>query len=177
MDIPEASAARTHIKARHTMVSIRRVSFFWPYIIAELHVENQVYGRHTLPGKVAGCATFYHHSETSFWLDMTLRARERSIGLRSGAQDCTNYLEKGNRELFPGVRLGSAPVTDERPYAKLSRTTIARVILRNADGQVRMIAPNHGFLESDQVFHLSTDGYRISEITDRWLAQDSCTQQ
>lgn len=165
---------REHIiQALYSIVSIKRVSFFWPYIIAELHVDDRVYGRHTLPGKVAGCSTFYHHSETSFWHDMTLRTRERLIDPKSGVQDCTNYLENGNCELCPGVRLESAPVTDEGPYTTLSRTTTAGVMLRNTDGQVRMSASNHGFPESDQVFHPSTDGCRIGEVTERWLAQDT----
>lgn len=164
---------REHIiKALHTLVSIRRVSFFWPYIIAELHVDDRLYGKHTLPGKVAGCAVFYHHKEASFWQDMTCKIRERLIDPGSGAQDSTNYLENGNGELSPGVRLESAPVTDEGPYATLSRTTTAGVMLRNIDGQVRMTVSNHGFPESDQVFHPSTDGCRIGEITERWLAQD-----
>lgn len=50
---------REHIiKALHTLVSVKRISFFWPYIIAELHVDDRVYGKHTLPGKVAGCTNF-----------------------------------------------------------------------------------------------------------------------
>ena len=32
---------------------------------------------------------------------------------------------------------------------------------------------NHGFPGSDQVFHPSTDGCRIGEITEGWLAQDT----
>lgn len=50
---------REHIiKALHTLVSIRRISFFWPYVIAELHVDDRVYGKHTLPGKVADVRYF-----------------------------------------------------------------------------------------------------------------------
>lgn len=164
---------REHIiKALHTLVSVKRINFFWPYIIAELYVDGRVYRKHTLPGKVAGCTTFYHHKEASYWHDMNPRTRERLIDPGSGAQDSTNYLENGNRELSPGVRLESAPVTDEGPYATSSWTTTAGVMLRNIDGQVRMTVSNHGFPKSDEVFHPSTDGCRIGEITERWLPQD-----
>ena len=105
---------------------------------------------------------------------MNLRTRERLIDPGSGAQDSTNYLENGNRELSPGVRLESASVvTDENPYATSSRTSTAGVMLRNIDGQVRMTVSNHAFPKSDEVFHPSTTGgCRIGEITERCLPQE-----
>lgn len=63
-------------------------------------------------------------------------------------------------------------MTDEGPHATSSWTTTAGVMLRNINGQVRMTVSNHGFPKSDEVFHPSTDGGRIGEITERWLPQD-----
>lgn len=54
-------------------------------------------------------------------------------------QDTTNSLTESNRDLTPGVRVESASFTDEGPYATVKCPTTAGVVLRNPNGQVRVL--------------------------------------
>ncbi|MCJ1462977.1 hypothetical protein MMC07_001581 [Pseudocyphellaria aurata] len=170
--IPTYNQQEDILRALHTCMNLKAVNFVWPYIVVELHVDERVYTKHSLPGRVAGCTTVYHRSEIAFWQDMEPRPRDRLINPNSSVQDTTNYLEKSSCDLTPGVRVESAPFTDEGPYATESCTSTAGVILRNSDGQVKLTVANHGFRQSNAVFHPTTNDCRIGEITERWPAQD-----
>lgn len=170
--IPTRKQQEDVLRVLHTLMNLKRVSFLWPYIIVELHVDDRAYSTHSLPGRIASCTTVYHHCDIPFWQDMTPRTRERLIDPKSGVQDTTNYLEDGSRDLTPGVRVESAPFTDTGPYATVSCSTTAGVALRHPDGQVRVTVANHGFPQSNVVFHPTTSGCRIGEITERWPVQD-----
>lgn len=153
------------------MMNIKRLNFVWPYIIVELYMDDRVYATHSLPGRIAGCTTLYHRSELTYWQDRKPRTRERLIDPKLGIQDTTNYLEESGRSLTPGVRVSSAPLINQG-HAIISRSTTAGVVLRNAEGQVRLTVANHGFLESEEVFHPTTNDFKIGEISERWPAQD-----
>lgn len=170
--LPTSNQQREIINALSNLMNVKAVNFFWPYLIVELDMDAVIYQNHSLPGRVAGFTTIYHRSVNSIWHEMELRTRQRVIDPTSGVQDTTNYLEQGDYTLRPGVRVSSAPGTDEGPYATESYSTTAGVLLRNSDGRVRMTVANHGFPASTQVFHPSIGGSRIGEIDERWLAQD-----
>lgn len=170
--IPTCNQQEDILRVLHTCMNLKAVNFLWPYIIVELYVDERVYANHSLPGRVAGCTTVYHRSDVTFWQGMEPRTRERLINPNSSVQDTTNYLEKSCRDLTPGVRVESAPFTDEGPYATVSYSSTAGVFLRNPDGQVKLTVANHDFRQSNAVFHPTTSGCRIGEITERWPAQD-----
>lgn len=169
--IPTRKQQEHVLEVLSPMMDIKRLNFVWPYIIVELYMNDRVYATHSLPGRVAGCTTIYHRSELTYWQGMEQRPRERLIDPRLGIQDTTNYLEESSRSLTPGVRVSSAPLTTESSAIK-SRSTTAGVVLRNPEGQVRLTVANHGFLESDEVFHPTTHDFRIGQIRERWPAQD-----
>ena len=169
--IPTRKQQEHVLEVLNPMMNIKRLNFVWPYIIVELYMDDRVYATHSLPGRIAGCTTLYHRSELTYWQDMKPRTREILIDPKLGIQDTTNYLEESSQSLTPGVRVSSAPLTNQG-YAIISRSTTAGVVLRNHEGQVRLTVANHGFLESEEVFHPTTNDFRIGEISERWPAQD-----
>ncbi len=169
--IPTRKQQEHVLEVLNPMMNIKRLNFVWPYIIVELYMDDRVYATHSLPGRIAGCTTLYHRSELTYWQDRKPRTRERLIDPKLGIQDTTNYLEESGRSLTPGVRVSSAPLTNQG-HAIISRSTTAGVVLRNAEGQVRLTVANHGFLESEEVFHPTTNDFKIGEISERWPAQD-----
>lgn len=170
--IPTSTQQEDILHALSTLMNAKAVNLWWPYMIVELHVDDVVYENHSLPGRVAGFTTIYHRSDNCIWHDIELRTRQRLIDPISGIQDTTNYLQEGDYNLTPGVRVSSAPGTEEGLYDMESYSTTAGILLRNSDGRMRMTVANHGFPRSSQVFHPITGGSRIGEITERWPAQD-----
>jgi hypothetical protein len=170
--IPSRQQQEHVLEVLSPMMNIKRLNFTWPYIIVELHTDDRAYGRYSLPGRVAGCTTLYHQSELSYWQDIKNQPRARFIDPQSGIHDTTNYLsESSSGSLSPGVGVSAGPSTDQ-DQADISRSTTAGVLLRNPDGRVRLTVANQGFIESDEVFHPTTHGLRIGEISERRPAQD-----
>lgn len=71
-----------------------------------------------------------------------------------------------------GSTSGLCHFTDKGSYAVVSCSTTAGVTLRNSNGQVRVTVENHGFLQSDIVFHSTTSGNKIGKTAGRWPIQD-----
>ncbi len=58
-------------------------------------------------------------------------------------------------------------ITDIGPYAQVSMSTTAGLLLRDNHGHQRLTVSNHGFLHSDEVFHPSQSGTQIVEVDER----------
>jgi hypothetical protein len=166
------------VKALCELANVHAVNFYSPFIFVELHSNNgEIYEAHSLPGRVAGHVTLYHHIGAPFWKEMVNQAHERLIdpsqGTASGTrqEDNTDYLLATNA-LHPGVRLESSTTTEQGAYAESSRSTTAGALLRGPSGQIRMTAANHGFLNSDEVYHPTNSGTRIGDIDERWKIHD-----
>lgn len=80
----------------------------------------------------------------------------------NNVQDTTNYLDRdtGRNYLSPGVRIeGSA----------MART--CGVMLKK-ENEMRVTAANHGFLDTDEVWHPDGNGHCIGKIKERYPAED-----
>lgn len=162
---PTPDQVEVIVNALCDLADVKALSFYDYYLIVELEYTDRTYQPNSLPGRVAGLTTFYHHSEEPYWRGCTNQARVRIIDpkLDADAQDTTNYISEVGH-ICPGVRLSSAPGTDGGGYTTTARSTSAGVLLRNSSEQIRMTAANHGFVQSDEVYHPSENGYRLGLI-------------
>ena len=158
------------------LASIQATNFTGVFIQVELKNDGRTYNRHSLPGRVGGISTLYHLDSESFWSKMTDYALTRLIDpsdeLQAGG-DRSNYLQHGLGVLQPDVCLGPSPTTAAGTYADSRMCTSAGVCLRDSRGIIVITAANHGFMDSDEVFHPTTvTGEKIGDICERWPAQD-----
>ncbi|MCJ1484217.1 hypothetical protein MMC06_004385 [Schaereria dolodes] len=147
-----------------------RVFILHPFIIIELqHDDGRVYSKWSLPRRVAGLSAVYHHDSTRIFQNAYLLVRERLITQPDCAWDDGDYLTTYN-ELYPGVKVESALITDQGPYATLAVASSTGALLRDSHGNQRLTTANHGFLNSNEVYHPFHTGCRIGEIDERWEA-------
>ena len=160
------------------LANIQAINFTGAFIHVELKHDGRTYQRHSLPGRVGGTSTLYHLGSEGFWSNMTDHALTRLIDPSNELQaelggDRSNYLQHGLGVLQPGVCLGSSPTTTAGTYTDSRMCTSAGVRLRDSAGNIVVAAANHGFMDSDEVYHPTTiTGEKIGDICERWPAQD-----
>ena len=143
-----------------------------PYIIVKLqHDDGRVYGKWSLPRRIAGFSAVYHHNSTGVFKTAYILGREGLITPTDHAWDDGDYLTKYH-ELYPGVKVESALVSNEGACAKMATATSFGALLRDNHGNQRLTTTNHGFPNSQEVYHPSHTGRRIGEIDERWEALD-----
>ncbi|KAM5442804.1 hypothetical protein MferCBS31731_002190 [Microsporum ferrugineum] len=161
------------------LCNVKAINWYGYHCYVELHTnDGRSYDRHSLPGRVAGKMTTYHHSDSSFWDDMKPLALTRRIDPQAfttapALQDRTNYLLEGSGILQPGVRIASSLDSDNEKSADHELTTSCGIRLRHSSGQVIVTVANHGVQHSQKVSHPSTtNGSKIGDIIERWEAQN-----
>ena len=159
-------------EALDELVAIKAVNFIAPIIIVEIKADDgRTYGQRSLPGKIAGRMALYHHGEKPFW-GLAKQGKERIIQPSDTTEDITNY-QQACQTLCPGVRVESGVTARNGGYLDATMSSTAGALLRSSEGQ-RTTVSNHGFLESDEVFHPSSrhGGTCIGRITERFEALD-----
>ncbi len=166
------------LEALGALANIRRINFLQRMIVVELHHDD---GRHyairSLPGKVAGVTTTYHHDSKPFFSHMKNHVRERLLdpgacldGPSIGAlpQDATNYLkEPAWGRLTPGMRVSTGSLSNDGAYSDFVQSTTSGVRVRNGLTE-RITVANHGFLHDTEVYHPSNYGDKIGDIQERF---------
>lgn len=161
------------------LANVRRVNFTMVHILVELvWGDGRQYPDSSLPGKVAGRPTHYHHESVPFFEGLTQKMRERILDPRSYLpgpsigplpQDDTNYLDEPNwGYLTPGMRVSSECI--DQGGSSYAKSTSLGVRLRNGRMD-RVTVANHGF-PTREVFHPTYLGTKIGEITDRYPELD-----
>ncbi|KAI9799103.1 MAG: hypothetical protein M1825_004870 [Sarcosagium campestre] len=162
------------LTAVSSLADLKSVTLLHPTLCFELETNGRIYGRHSLPGRVAGAPAVYRHYEDPLWAFDNPNGRVRainSIAVGTPRDDDTNYLASRGT-ICSGVRLESSTITNHPRHASATRTTTAGVLLRNTDGSVRMTASNHGFSHSNKVYHPTNKDTKIGEIDERFEALD-----
>ena len=168
------------IKALQAFASIKKVYFFSYHITVELDIEDGVtYKPKSLPGKVGGKLTTYHHSNETFFNTMNSHGRERVIDpanyQTAGTSatlpnDDTDYLANSNL-ITPGVKVSSGQLMNAGPLANTSMSTTAGVFLRKGS-QIRLTVAHHGFLGSTNVHHPNPTSQVIGQIVEMYPELD-----
>jgi hypothetical protein len=144
--------------------SVHAMNFVFPKLIIELANNGRAYQQRSLPARVGGWSTLYHHqqSDLSYWDSVTSMGRTREMSAtRNVKGDDTNYLFTGNRVLGPGVRVEGA-----------ASASTAGVRIRNGN-QIRITLAAHSFKDCERVFHPNGDnGDSIAEIKERYVDED-----
>jgi hypothetical protein len=161
---PTREEARKIFEYLKTICNIKALNFILPKLIVELAGDDRVYTRRSLPVRLGGWPTIYHHhnQQDSYWNKGLPMARVRELSPSSNIKgDTTNYLTTGNRILGPGVRVEGK-----------SMGSTAGIKLRNGN-QVRMTVAHHAFKDCKMVFHPDGDsGDCIAQILERYPDQD-----
>ena len=151
--------------------NIQAINFVSPILIVELRADDgRSYNRHSLPGRVGGRTTIYHHSSIPFWKTAS-QGQERLMNPNDTTQDTTNYLSELHT-LCPGVRVESGTVDRDGGFVDATMATTAGVLVRSSTDGQRLTVSNHGFLNFDEVYHPSASGTCIGQITERFEALD-----
>lgn len=177
-ELPSTDSMSIIAEALSRVANILAINYMWPTIYVELRWDGRQYESQSLPGIIGGCATVYHHGITPFWDTMKDHARTRAIDPSQASpggtyhKDETNYVASGG--LCSGALLQSKPVhMATGPFSEIFKNTTAGVMVKGPQGEVRVTAANHGFLEDDEVFHPSSaQGIRIGKVVERWEAKD-----
>src|SRR5579862_2948421 len=146
----------------------RREFHFSIYLRRAISYDGRSYERHSLPGRVAGYATVYHHGGTPFWEAMVNQSHERLIdprqssALRTRQEDDTGYLAITD-SLQPGAWLGSGETLEEGGLSRRVSFDNCWSLMRGPSGELRMTTSDHGFRNSDEVFHPKSQGTRVGE--------------
>lgn len=152
-------------------MGIRSVNFVDSLIIVELRADDgREYKRRSLPARVAGHVTLYHHNPLPFW-DLKVQGRECVIKPTNYARHDKLSFDRTTQYL-PGVRVESGTTSRHGGYVNSTIATTAGVLLRSCNEGQRLTVSNHGFPESDEVYHPSTspEGRCIGQITQRFEA-------
>jgi hypothetical protein len=144
--------------------NVQHLIFSFPYLTVVIRSDGRIYKGHSLPGRVGSWATTYHHSETRLWNQFPLardsRDREMTPNVNTGIQDMTDYL-RPDYFLSPGVRLVGE-----------TKATTCGIQVTNKAGARRITCANHGFLDTNQVFHPNNDDIHIGIIKERYEEED-----
>ncbi|KAL2801742.1 hypothetical protein BJX63DRAFT_416672 [Aspergillus granulosus] len=160
---PSKQQREAVLQALRRLATVQAVNYIAPIIIVEIALDGRSYSNRSLPGKIGGLLTMYHHSHTPFW-PLACQGRDRSITPRI-VQDTTNYFLTDHQTLCPGVRVECGDAT---------MASTAGVKLRNTDsGAIRLTVSNHRFINSE-VYHPSSrnGGVCIGHINERFEALD-----
>ncbi|PVH89556.1 hypothetical protein DL98DRAFT_579347 [Cadophora sp. DSE1049] len=137
--------------------NLKRMNFAYPYLLVELREDGRQYDAKSLPGKVGGWLTTYHHHGE--YREKKCLARDRDLAPSSSPEDNTNYLTS-RRKLNPGVRVEG------------NRMATSCGVLIRKGSQIRLTGANHGFLDTEQVWHPNKDGFLIGTIQERYPEED-----
>lgn len=159
--------------------NVRRVNFFPNSIVVELvYGDSSVYGESSLPFRVAGFPTTYHHGRDSFFNSIRHYGRERvlnppnSLGTTSPPQDDTNYLrEPAWQGLSPGVKISTGVAANNGMFADATPCSTSGVLIKKGLSKFVTVA-NHRFSDTDEVFHPDHTGDEIGDIVDRYPELD-----
>jgi len=172
--LPTQAQQKLIYTALAAMASVTAINYIPPTIYVELDAtDGRTYAQHSLPGRVGGLSTMYHHSRSVTFLNLNSQARKRLLDPGRSVQDRTNYYVEW-KCLCPGVRLESAPMSTREGYRTLTMATTAGILVKaisNTDAP-RLTVANHGFLGTNDVFHPTAEGVHIGEITERFEALD-----
>lgn len=171
---PSKEQREAVLQALSRLVTVQAINYIAPIIIVEIAPDDgRSYSTRSLPGKVGGLLTVYHHSHTSFW-PLVCQSRERCI-TPGTVQDTTNYFLTDLQTLCPGVRVECGVTCRDGGYLDATMASTAGVKLRNTEsGDIRLTVSNHGFINSDEVYHPSSrnGGVCIGHIDERFEALD-----
>ncbi|KMQ42971.1 hypothetical protein HL42_6359 [Trichophyton rubrum] len=101
------------LKSLARLCNVKAINWFGLCCFVELHTnDGRSYKRHSLPSRVAGKTTTYHHSANRFWdepenLGLIRRIDPQLSAVISPLQDQTDYLREGLGVLQPGVRIAA----------------------------------------------------------------------
>ena len=168
---PNDEQVREITAALMGFVTPQAINFTGVFIHVEVERDGREYARHSLSGRVAGISTLISSRSWRFLVKNVGSCPAKVSGPRE--QDRSNYLKYGLGLLQPGVCLGLSPTTSAGNFSDSRLCTTDGVCLRNPLGNVVIVAANHGFPDSDEVFHPTTvTEEMIGEIKERWVAQD-----
>jgi hypothetical protein len=144
--------------------NVQRLIFSFPLLTVVIRNDERTYEQRTLPARVGSWATTYYHGEAGLWNQFPLaresRDREMTPNINTGIQDMTDYLRPGYF-LSPGVRLVGA-----------TKATTCGIQVKNKVGDLRITGANHGFLDTNEVFHPNNYDIPIGFIKERYEEED-----
>jgi len=163
MDTPTMAQMIAVKEALDRIMNVRQIIFFQAFNVVELVVgDGRNYARASLPGRVAGIATWYYHQETTFPDNMRDLTRARFINPQpqgsSVTQDTTNYLNPLYR-----VRPGEAPVLT--PGMRVSTTTMTNAQTGRSgykSSTLGVCIQKQGQPQGDHYMTVSDHSFRIS---------------
>lgn len=171
---PSEEQREAVLQAMSKFVTVQAINYIAPIIIVEIAMDDgRSYSNRSLPGRVGGLLTVYHHSHTPFW-PLACQSRERCI-TPGTVQDTTNYFLTDLQTLCPGVRVECGVTCRDGDDLDTTMASTAGVELRNTDsGDIRLTVSNHRFINSDEVYHPSSrnGGVCIGHIDERFEALD-----
>lgn len=170
------------IQAMSSIASIRKIHFLRNGMIIELKFgDGRVYAERSLPGVIGKKGTRYYHNSESLFSKMHEYTRERVLdplqyligtapGTGTSLQDTTDYLMNTSL-ITPGIRVSSGPLMSTGQWATTTMSTTCGIRLRKGPRTCVTVA-NHGFLQSDEVYHPSATGSKVGDIVDRYPELD-----
>ncbi|PLB50792.1 hypothetical protein P170DRAFT_508920 [Aspergillus steynii IBT 23096] len=172
MSFPTREQSVRLLTALKPLANIRGIIYLPNWTIVELRYgDGRIYEPRSLPGRVAGRTTLYHHAEKPFYDGMTSQTRARAIDPSrrtsiSGPlpQDDSNYLRRAY--LTPGCRVESGYGSAGSSTESVNCATTLGVKLRNMRGQEAVTVAHHGFLISNDVYHPRASEDLIGTIFD-----------
>ncbi|KAF7712048.1 Uncharacterized protein PECH_005270 [Penicillium ucsense] len=150
--------------------NVRAIIYLPCWTIVELYSgDGRVYEPRSLPGRVAGRTTLYHHTGKPFYCDIQSRTRARLLDPAQHVsspmpQDNSNYLR--GQKLTPGCRVESGYGPIDSPFQFATAATTLGVKLRNVRGQERVTVAHHSFLHSGEVWHPKTNDDLVGTVVD-----------
>ena len=169
---PSTEQLDTLVRVLCQICNPTRIHILCPRLIVELvHGDGKVYPSGSLPRVVGGFSVHWHHQTTPAFDGISMEARQRLITPTVDVQDNGDYMETADG-LSPGVKVSPGTATSAGPCAIFPRSTTAGLLLRDNHGHQRMTVSNHGFLESDEVYHPTEAGTQIGHIDERFVHLD-----
>lgn len=160
------------LTALEPLANVRAIIYMPHWTIVELEYgDGRIYQPRSLPGVVGGRSCLYHHEEAPFYTTMGKMACDRQLDpAQAGAsgptpQDKTNYIKECSF-LSPGCRVESGYGVAGSENEGTNAATSAGVKLRNINGKEALTVSQHGFLNSNEVYHPFASGDKIGEIAD-----------
>lgn len=143
---------------------VHALNFVFPQLIVEIANNGRSYQQRSLPSRLGGWPTFYHHQQSglSYWNSIASMGRTREMSATDNVKgDESNYLNTGNKILGPGIRVEGAAMA-----------STAGIRLRNGN-RIRLSLANHSFKDCERVFHPNgVNGDLIAEVRERYIDQD-----
>ncbi|EFE45034.1 hypothetical protein TRV_00168 [Trichophyton verrucosum HKI 0517] len=162
------------LKSLAGLCNVKAINWFGLYCFIELHTnDGRSYKRHSLPGRVAGKTTTYHHSADRFWdepqnLELIRRVDPRLSAVISPLQDRTDYLREGPGVLRPGVRIAAGHPDSSATPSMPELGTSCGVRLRHSTGRLAVTIASQA-QDCQDIYHPdTTNGSKIGTVVERW---------